>query len=197
MTASDRRVKAVSKYLGDLLDHPQRKVEYGFVLDNLSLERKKALDVGCLGSNLADFLYLYGYDVWGIDVRNPVDGGGKPYNVVRGDIRATGFPDGFFDLITCISTLEHVGLKGYGFPERDDELEGDIAALREMMRVLKAGGVLIVTVPMGAPFTIRYEGDHETRYYGEEDLKSLLHGLNYTVKIDKGNPSLALIRVVK
>ena len=54
-----------------------------------------------------------------------------------------------------VSTLEHVGADntGYGLAAEDDS-GSRVDALRELGRVLGAGGRLLVTVPLGEP------GDH-------------------------------------
>jgi SAM-dependent methyltransferase len=53
------------------------------------------------------------------------------------DVRKLGFPDGTFDRVISISVIEHV------FPEED----GDLAALKEILRVLKPGGECLLTLP--------------------------------------------------
>jgi SAM-dependent methyltransferase len=70
---------------------------------------------------------------------------------VSGDLRRLPFDEGAFDLVLCISTLEHVGRDNtaYGLAREEDE-EGLAAALRELRRVLSRRGRLLVTVPCGA-----------------------------------------------
>ncbi len=67
--------------------------------------------------------------------------------LVRGvvaDVRDLPFGDGAFDVVFCISTLEHVGVDEGG--EYDPQAT---AALRELRRVLRRGGRVLVTVPCG------------------------------------------------
>ncbi len=55
-----------------------------------------------------------------------------------------------FDLVFCVSTLEHVGLDNtvYGVDAERDE-DGHDAALRELHRVLARDGRLLLSVPTG------------------------------------------------
>ena len=69
---------------------------------------------------------------------------------VVADLRELPLDDETFELAFCISTLEHVGLDNtiYGLrSERDDG--GQERALRELRRVLRPDGRLLVTVPCG------------------------------------------------
>jgi predicted SAM-dependent methyltransferase len=64
------------------------------------------------------------------------------------DIRNTSFADSLFDAVYAVSTLEHLGLSGrYGVTQED--LEGDVKALKEIGRILRPGGTLLCTVPFG------------------------------------------------
>lgn len=73
------------------------------------------------------------------------------------DIRESGYETEFFDMVLCISTIEHVGRdnsKHYKpiaeLPLREhDETAPDVRAMTEMLRILKRGGKLILTVPFG------------------------------------------------
>jgi SAM-dependent methyltransferase len=71
---------------------------------------------------------------------------------VVADARDLPFPDASFDLVLCVSTLEHVGRDNrvYGVEEPRDE-HGAAAALRELHRVLDRHGRLVLTVPTGEP----------------------------------------------
>lgn len=70
--------------------------------------------------------------------------------LVRADVRDLPFERGSFDIALCLGTLQHVGCdnRPYGLPvERD--LNGALVALRELRRVLRGGGRLLVSVPCG------------------------------------------------
>src|SRR5262249_30103610 len=69
---------------------------------------------------------------------------------VVADVRTLPFGDGAFGLAYCISTLEHIGRDNavYSVDTKREE-DGDIAALRELRRVLARDGRLIVSVPTG------------------------------------------------
>jgi len=71
-------------------------------------------------------------------------------STVVADLRRLPFPSRSFDVVFCISTLEHVGADNtrYGSAhERDDE--GPARALRELRRVTARGGRILLTVPCG------------------------------------------------
>lgn len=72
--------------------------------------------------------------------------------VVRGDLQRLPLPDAAFDAAVCAEVLEH--------------LDDDAAALAELARVLRPGGLLLVTVPAGPyryDWTDRWAG-HRRRY---------------------------------
>jgi O-antigen chain-terminating methyltransferase len=69
---------------------------------------------------------------------------------VQADVRRLPFERGSFDVIFCISTLEHVGKDNslYGV-EAERDAGGITHALRELKRVLRRGGRVLITVPAG------------------------------------------------
>ncbi|MCS7296978.1 MAG: DUF268 domain-containing protein [Bacteroidia bacterium] len=76
-----------------------------------------------------------------------------------------------FDLITNISSIEHVGLAGrYGV--KKDCPEGDLLAMRKLRDWLKKGGIHILTVPVGRDAVF----SPLARVYGEKRLPMLLEG---------------------
>jgi len=74
------------------------------------------------------------------------------YSYLFGDLRALPFDDGVFDRVVCVSSLEHVGMDNgrYGAAEELNR-ESWFDAVIEMLRVLKPGGEMLVTVPHGDP----------------------------------------------
>lgn len=133
-----------------------RYLENYFAIKNIPKVPAKILDVGSSGCYFPLILAASGYKTFSIDIR--------PYPILKKldfenfvfvctDIRNCPFPDNYFDGITAISTIEHIGLGGrYGMYETD---EADIMAVGEMSRVLKQKGVLILTVPCGKPMIIK------------------------------------------
>ena len=69
------------------------------------------------------------------------------------DLRSIPTRDNFYDTITCISTLEHIGCDNSTFTGKDSDCEHRpedfIVAIQELCRVLKPGGTLFITVPFG------------------------------------------------
>jgi SAM-dependent methyltransferase len=96
---------------------------------------RRILDVGCGTGTMLSHLGVYG-KAEGVDIDEEAVG----YCHERGllDVRLGAaenlpFDDGTFDLVTALDVVEH--------------LDDDLAALREIGRVLRPGGYLLVTVP--------------------------------------------------
>jgi SAM-dependent methyltransferase len=58
---------------------------------------------------------------------------GKGTTVLQGDLRELPLEDDSFDLVTCFETIEHI--------------DGAEAGIAELRRVLKAGGILVISSP--------------------------------------------------
>ena len=71
-------------------------------------------------------------------------------NLVSGsqDLKSLSFEDNSIESLSCMHTIEHVGLGRYG-----DELDpdGDLKSISELKRVLQPGGSLLFVTPVGKP----------------------------------------------
>ncbi len=90
----------------------------------------------------------------------------------RTDIRKIDcYSPNFFDSILCISTIEHVGFKNDIYFEEErftKHPDDDLIVLRELTKVLKRGGKLVITVPYGQ--NVDYDWFMQ---YDEDRLKRL------------------------
>jgi len=103
------------------------------------------LEFGNVKSRLSLELASLGYSVTGVDLR-PYPYSHPNLRCIRGDFRASELPDAAFDGAVAVSAIEHCGLSGYG----EDAFErGDHEIVGEIRRVLKPGGLFLVTVPYG------------------------------------------------
>jgi O-antigen chain-terminating methyltransferase len=110
----------------------------------------RVLDVGYAFAEpayLAGLVALGAAELIGVDLAEADVPGLRP---VVADVRELPFDSSAFDLVLCISTLEHVGRDNevYAVDAHRDE-HGDEAALRELRRVLAKEGRLLVSVPTG------------------------------------------------
>jgi O-antigen chain-terminating methyltransferase len=153
----------------------ERIVEYPFACESLKDVPKdaKILDVGCTPSTLPLELAAFGYKVWGIDLLE-YPSTHPNFKFVMEKIEKSPFPDEFFDVVLCISTLEHIGLYGFLYPAT--EISADKKAVREMARVVKTGGKVVVTVPYGVPYTAA-----NYRVYDSKRLKEVIGDLQIEI----------------
>jgi len=130
----------------------ERLVEYEFVARNLVSSKKQAaiLDIGSGSSLLAKAIGELGkgkWQVFRIDIA-------ESNCDARMDARMTGFRKEVFSQVICISTIEHIGI-GISSGDDDDE-DGDLKTVKEILRILKKGGSAIISVPYGKIKKLNY-----------------------------------------
>jgi len=130
----------------------ERAIEVPWVLRQYRGERR-VLDVGYAFApqNYIDALTSLGIPrLVGVDLNGHRDPPPPNMETLIADVRALPLETCSFDLVICISTLEHIGRDNtvYGVHTERDEA-GISAALTEMGRVLTRHGRLLVTVPTG------------------------------------------------
>jgi glycosyltransferase involved in cell wall biosynthesis/SAM-dependent methyltransferase len=131
-------------------DTTERLIEIPWMLSRWRGERR-VLDVGYAFASLAwlsglldlDIPMLHGVDMAALAVPG--------MHRTRADVRHLPYAGDSFDLIYCISTLEHIGRDNtkYGLAPEPADPDADLTTLLEMARVLRPFGRLLVSVPLG------------------------------------------------
>lgn len=82
-----------------------------------------------------------------------------------GNLYRLPFESNSIESLSCMHTIEHVGLGRYGDPI---DPEGDLKAINELKQVVKTGGSLLFVVPVGKP-KIEFNAH---RIYSYEQIKT-------------------------
>jgi ubiquinone/menaquinone biosynthesis C-methylase UbiE len=128
------------------------------------------LDVGCgTGKNMED-LSRFG-EVWGVDISNEALLFCKKRNLSKvkiGEAEHLPFGEKSFDVVSALDVLEHVD---------------DMRSVREIKRVLKDGGYIIITVPaFGWLWSKWDEILHHKRRYTRKQLEDILTQEGFSIK---------------
>lgn len=86
------------------------------------------------------------------------------------DLVKLNFADNSIASISCMHTIEHIGLGRYG---DDLDYDGDMKAIDELKRVTAKGGNLIIVLPLGAESKIAFNAH---RIYKHVDVMKLFRG---------------------
>ncbi|MEI6490417.1 MAG: DUF268 domain-containing protein [bacterium] len=92
----------------------------------------------------------------------------------KGDLLKLPFNDRSVTSISCMHTIEHIGLGRYG---DTIDAEGDIKAIAELKRVVSPNGSLLIVVPVGKP---KIEFNAHRIYSYEQILEEI--GDEFTLK---------------
>lgn len=142
----------------------------------------RILDVGCGTGGMLKWLdrYAPADQIVGIDVSRyalQICNQRQLRQVVQVSITQLPFPNGTFDLVTCLDVLQHLPRDG-----------SDIEALRECCRVLKPGGLLYLRTNAD-PQPEHHSGNHEQAVsridnyhrYGRRELVEIVSGAGLAV----------------
>lgn len=141
MDSSVRRYfdDAAPEYVRDREAQPSFQAQKAIVLGMLEDRRGRLLDLGCGPALMEPALVERGLEVWGIDASARMIDAGRgriahpACHLDTGDASSLRFASGFFDAVISMGLLEY-------FPDYSP-------VLREIARVLKPGGVAVLTVP--------------------------------------------------
>lgn len=100
----------------------------------------KVLDVGCGPGITVDYFVDKGFEFFGVDIsKEMINRCKEKFGHVQnthfsvGSIEKLDFPNSFFDVVICMGVVEYT--------------EDDSIAVKEMTRVTKQGGIIIITLP--------------------------------------------------
>lgn len=161
----------------------ERRVEIPWLLSRLGTPRR-LLDVGHADADYAPELIAAGTEEVALqDVRHF-----RPRHVERLPRHAALYVwpvpwpsawTGHFNLITCVSVLDHVGLDAYG--QQEDALALPLL-WAEIARCLAPGGRVLLTVPVGRDLWTTHPGGGQ-RVFSQESLYLLLTGWHLDVTL--------------
>ena len=139
--------------LNDLLGS-ERSVEYFWVLRKLTIDtpnyKPRLLDIGPGPSLFPMLMASQDVEVWAIDL-NDYKWKTTSMNFIQSDIRTADIPTNYFDWITVISVLEHVGFSQGQLVDTDADKE----AVQSMVKCLNDRGKIIFTMPYGQEAVMR------------------------------------------
>lgn len=105
-----------------------------------SYNRGKVLDIGCGPGIMVDHLINKGFEFFGVDIsREMINECKRKFGHIKsahfsvGNIEKLQFSDSYFDVVVNMGVVEY--------------LDDDKPAVEEMARVLKPGGIVIITLP--------------------------------------------------
>jgi SAM-dependent methyltransferase len=151
-----------------------RDIEYSYIASRLPQGPGEALDFGSAFANLSLHAIQRGWNVTGIDLRpHPIYWKHPDFRFIQGDFLEIAFPSAFFDLILNCSAVEHVGLPGR-YDVAAPASDGDLAAMKKMLALLKPDGLMTLTIPIGRDAVIA----PLHRVYGSIRLPKLLQGFD-------------------
>jgi SAM-dependent methyltransferase len=153
----------------------QRPTKYEFVREFLGRDLGRAADIGCGPGVFTRYLcrnanYVFAADVDGASLGRTFARHAREKNLAPLVMRVNQLPirDASLDTVLFLEVLEH--------------LVDDSGALREVARILRPGGKLVISVPMPPGEIDADEFGHKRAGYTRADLLHLLQDGGFTVQ---------------
>jgi glycosyltransferase involved in cell wall biosynthesis/ubiquinone/menaquinone biosynthesis C-methylase UbiE len=168
-TQSRNTSESVPNLAGD------RQMEWTYIASRIGRyadENSYVLDFGCGTGMLSLAAASIGADVLAIDlIPQQFETGYPNIEFRQADVMTLDEQRHRFDLILNCSTIEHVGLSGR-YNVVTEAPDRDLEAMEKLRRLLKTGGYMLMTLPVGRDAVIR----PLHRVYGTKRLPRLLEG---------------------
>jgi SAM-dependent methyltransferase len=166
------RFKVFEKYFSQVGEHPVSYIDHecAFAAKNVAkFNPSNVLDIGSYRHFILGMLAYKQVSTIDIRRREPAT---QNEIVITSDAKELNIQDASFDAIVTLCSLEHFGLGRYG---DEFDLDADKKAVKEMIRVLKPGGILIFTTAITrAQPSIAFNG---LRIYDYEMITEFCNGL--------------------
>lgn len=167
----------------------ERIVEIPWAISNLKSKNGKLLDVGCtlnhdyIVSQLSDFDKIDFLNLY--REKNNFSNRGIKYRIEN--ICYNSYNSNYFDVVTCISTLEHIGYDNsiYNINKLnpDKRITNFFLAIKEIKRILKRGGFFFFSVPFGK--SMNFKNLHQFDYREILNLKNIFSPSKFNFKFFK------------
>jgi len=167
----------------------ERVVEIPWVIDSLRSKKGRLLDVGCslnhdyIVNELKNFNKIHFLNLY--REKNNFSDKAVIYKIEN--ICHNSYSSNYFDVITCISTLEHIGydnsiynLNNYNFDKRKTNF---FLAIKEIKRILKPKGFFFFSVPFGK--SMNFKNLHQFNYKEILNLKNFFIPSRFSFKFFK------------
>lgn len=147
------------------------------IIVNSNLSTLKGLDAGCGEGVFMSYVLAEGGYIDGIDLEQEaislasslLKGYEGRYNLIHGSCYNIPVPDCTYDYVVSLELIEHL-------PDGD-------RLLKELYRVLKPGGKLVLTTPYGKPGIV-YDEKYHFKEYNSGELKDALENFFINVQVE-------------
>lgn len=183
-------------YFYDVYQKGERLVEYAWVLRNLDINKGKILDVGCWGTLFPIMLASLGYKVTGVDMKRYLFKHPN-FKFIKGDLLEPSTMEKLgkekFDVITLVSTLEHLGIELRA--ESEIDLNADARLLSMLKERLNPDGIIFITTEYGKskvikrpidpsvdPSSYPYKITPWLKLYDEKEIRELIEKTGFVIE---------------